>query len=259
MGRRIENGLTISDYTNTLDDTYLIGYYNKRPVVVGISCLSDMIYLRNGDRAMQDQNLIYKAEGRKDRVQCHQRILLETPLIYYGFKDMADRTSRSEEAKKQNEYRRLSKKYSSKEVDRLLYGDEIFCIVAPFYECDTKKVYVEALGCIKRKDGTVERINQKICESTLKNRSRICAHATKSLCLGLSERRYYREKTDYLEWTLPKANIGKPVIEVGNKAYRLDFEEKAEWVDYIIDETEYTTEPEIIEEDEDEEDEYTNV
>lgn len=219
MGRHVENELCVDSLATTLEDRYLIGYYKENPIVAIVNTITGIVGLQNGWRAIHDQVAINKAEGVEEKIACSSRKLLEKPIVYYGFTDQKSAMSREEEIVLRKRARELAKSMGSREIDRELYGDEVFCMVGKFQRGD--KVYLEALGYVYKQNHETVKISQVLAEIPSDNSVKVNFIGAEGIC-GEISRKY--DKRNYVEWLIAKQNIGVPVIEVRKGKKTVTFE-----------------------------------
>lgn len=219
MGRHAENEIRVQSLAQSLDDRYLIGYYNKAPVVLSINTFTGIGALQNGWKAIKDQVAINKFNNIDEKIKCCLRVAIEMPILYYGFTDQKTNTTREEEIILRHKARNLAKTMTAREVDRELYGDEVACIVGKFKEKD--RVYLEAIGCVQKKNGEKVKIQQKLCDITGNEGVRISYIGGKGICGELNRKQV---QGDYIEWLLMKQEIGRPCVEVSMGTKKITFE-----------------------------------
>ena len=214
MGRHIENELRVEPVSNILEDRYLVGYLGNRPLVFTMDTIEGVATLRDGQEAVKDQVAINRANGVTGKIHCSGRKLISDPTLFYGYRDVQLTQSRSEEVMTLKKSRQLSSEYNIRDVDRQLYGDETFCLIGIFRE-PNGRVYLEAIGCVRRKDGKTVKISQRLCDLT-DIEYKICFIGVEGCSYPLEA---FSEKGPiYKKWMIMKQTFGTPIVEVRQSA-----------------------------------------
>lgn len=221
MGRHTENEISVRDLAHSLEDRYLIGFYKKDPLLLTINPMRGIAKLKNGWGAIKDQLELNKRAGVKDEIRCSDRNFDRDAILYYGYTRQVISTTRDEEIQMRKMAKDLSSKTNYREVDRALYGDEVFVMTGFFRRGD--KVCYEAIGYVMTQDGRKVPIRQILHKVTGNKYPKVRHLGGDGLCTPMGS-----TDDSMLAWMLLKQGIGVPTIEIKEgyktKTYKLDIE-----------------------------------
>jgi hypothetical protein len=221
----LDTTIRVEEY-NKIEDRYLIGFVasstKKRvPLLFTVNTLENKAFLSDATPAIDDQLEINRKRNVTSKIPCSARTLLEVPKLYYGFTNEVELSGRNFEKQRRQVTKSLKKKCTEREIQRKLYGDELFLIVGRFKTKSGNKVL--AIGKVLKEDGTSQVIHQVLAEEN-GHKARILSIGSDGLCSLTAQ------KEGIASWGISKQYLGKPKLQVNNVTYTLDYKDTFQFV-----------------------------